>query len=293
MNISMKGFLLVFLFCPLFVFGQEKWSIKVIDANTKAVILNANLSINKIDYYPSDENGNIYFELTKVKKGDSLSVSCMGYLTVRFVVENTNLIPQELSLNPIVYQLDEVNVTNKKVKQKEFTMGTKAFSISEEFTHTNTKYGLYINNNEKLIGIIKEVRIRMRNGAESIDMPFKIRLFARKPNSKYPGDELMEEIIVTNFKRKSWFSLDVSYLNIRLPEDGFFIVFQTMPSEYYSKVRKKFHKWTVESVPGLAFTTFPKSVNKENYSVNGRGENSWVIRKNLEYQMHAKVLVNK
>lgn len=293
MNISMKGFLLVFLCCPLIVFGQEKRSIKVTDASTKVVILNANLSVNKTDYYPSDENGNIQFDITKVKKGDSLAISCMGYLTVKFVVESTNLIPQEVSLNPIVYQLNEVNVTNKKVKQKELTMGTKAFSISEEYTHANRKYGLYINNNEKLIGSIKEIRIHMRNGAKSIDMPFKIRLFARKPNSKYPGDELMEEIIVANLKRKSWFSMDISHLNIRLPEDGFFIVFQTMPSEYYSKVPKKAHGWTIARVPGLAFTTFPKSVNKENYSVNGTGENNWMIKKNLEYQMQAKVLVNK
>lgn len=291
MNIAMKGFLFAFLCFPLFVFGQEKWSISVLDATTKAVILNANLSINKTDYYPSDENGNIYFELTKVKKGDSLSVSCMGYLTVKFVVENTNLIPQEISLNPIVYQLNEVNVTNKKVKQKELTMGTKSFSISEEYTHANTKYALYVNNKEKLIGSIREVRIRMRNGAKSIDMPFKIRLFARKPNSKFPSDELMEEIIATNLKRKSWFSMDISHLNISLPEDGFFIVFQTMPSEYYSKVPKTAHGWTIERVPGLAFTTFPKSVNKENYSLSGVGEKNWAIRKNMEYQMQAKVLV--
>ncbi|KQB99237.1 hypothetical protein [Pedobacter sp. Hv1] len=288
----MKGFLLVFLYCPLFIFGQEKRSIKVTDASTKAVILNANLSINKADYYPSDENGNIQFDITKVKKGDSLSVSCMGYLTVKFVVENTSLLPQEVSLNPIVYELNEVNVTNKNVKQKELTLGTKAFSISQEFTHASTKYGLYINNNEKLIGIIKEIRIHMRNGAKSIDMPFKIRLFARKPNSKYPGDELMDEIIAANLKGKSWFSIDISHLNIRLPEDGFFIVFQTMPSEYYSKVPKKAHGWTIARVPGLAFTSFPKSVNKDNYSVIGIGENNWMSKKNLEYQMQATVLVN-
>lgn len=293
MDISTKQFLSVILFFPLFVFGQDKLSIKVIDAHTKAIIPNANLSINKVNYYPSDEIGNVQFDAGKMKKGDSLYISCIGYSTTKFLFERIDLVPKEINLNPVIYQLSEVNVTNEKVKQKEVILGTRAFSISEEFTHADRQYALYINNKEKLTGKIKEIRIHMRNGAKSIDMPFKIRLFERKPNSKFPGKELMEEIIAENLKRKSWFSIDVSHLNINLPEDGFFIGFQTLPSEYYSRVPKKVHGWNVNRLPGLAFTSFPKSINRGNYSIISIGENRWSVKKDFEYQMQAKVLVNK
>lgn len=292
MGLLIKKFLFVFIFFPLTIRGQEKLTIKITDADTKAIISNANLSISRVSYFPSDTAGNIQFDISKIKKGDTLYISCISYSTFKVVFESKDLLPKVINLNPVVYQLDEVNVANTK-KRKEITVGTKAFSISEEFTHADRQYGLYINNKEKLIGVIKEIRIHMWNGTNSIDMPFKIRLFERKQNSKFPGNELMEEIIAENNKRKAWFAIDVSNLNIHIPGNGFFIIFQTLPSEYYSKIPAKKHKWIVSRVPGLAFTTFPKSYNKENYSIIGSGQNKWLIKKNIEYQMQAKVLINK
>ena len=217
-------------------------------------------------------------------------ISCIGYLSVKLVYDKAILLPREIVLSPLNYQLKEVNIFSSSIKSKEITVGTKAFSISEHFTRPNTKYALYINNNERLSGSIKELRIHMRNGAKDIDMPFKIKLFSRKPNTKLPDKELIEEIITCNLKRKSWFMLNVSHLGIRLPKDGFFIVFETMPNEYYSKLQTKIHGWIVSRVPGIAFTTFKKDQNKNNYSlISTAGD--WIATAN-ELQMQAKILLD-
>ena len=68
MNLFVRCFLYITIIAPLFVFGLESIAIKITDSISKGIIANANLSINKLVYYPSNENGIINFDLNNISE---------------------------------------------------------------------------------------------------------------------------------------------------------------------------------------------------------------------------------
>ena len=173
---------------------------------------------------------------------------------------------------------------------KEAIIGTKAFSVSAARLRYNSSFGFYINNNDKKLGYIKELIIGMSNRYKGIEMPFKLKLYKKTANELFPKEELMEPMVVQNTKKKKWFSIDISYLGIKLPEDGFFIVFEVLGKAYYNDKTVKVFGFVAEELPSLGCTTFPKSINKENYSIIKLDNKKWFLEKNTEYQFQAKII---
>ncbi|WP_293299553.1 hypothetical protein [Pedobacter sp. UBA4863] len=130
----------------------------------------------------------------------------------------------------------------------------------------------------------------MFDRADGIEMPFRLRLYKKESGETFPRLELMEPMIVQNVKKKRWFTVDISYLGIRLPEEGFFIVVEILGKEYYSGKLVKSFGWYVNQIPNFGATTFPKAYNKDNYSIIKRDNKKWILYKNDEYQLQAKII---
>lgn len=267
------------------------WQPKVVETNTQTALETANISINKQIDFPVDNNGHANISLNKVNEGDSIYVSCMGYQTAIIYVANKQDLPKIVTLTSIRYDLNEVVISKNAKKPKETTIGTQAFSISSVGLNYNSSYGLYINNNEQKAGYIKEIGIRMFDRSNGIEMPFKLRLYRKTGDEKFPKEELMAPIILQNLKKKRWFNINISHLAIRLPENGFFIVVEILGKEYYSdKMVRSFGQY-VKELPNFGFTTFPKSVNKDNYSIIKLNNNAnWFLNRSVEYQLQAKII---
>lgn len=271
------------------------WQPKIFDLSTAIPLETANISINRKVDYPINGNGSAKIALNQINEGDSIFVTCMGYNSLILYINNKNDLPPILKLTPTSYTLNEVEISKSKNKLKEEIIGTKAFSISTVRLNYNSSYGLYINNKEKNTGYIKELIIRMFDRYKGIDMPFKLRLYKKSANEQFPINELMEPMVVQNTKKKKWFSIDISHLSIKLPEEGFFIVFETLGKEYYNDKTVKVFGSVSAELPSFGFTTFPKNINQENYSIIKLDNKKWLLHNKItEYQFQAKIfLINE
>mgnify|MGYP003582430493 CR=1 FL=1 len=287
-------FIFVFIISFGDAFAQNDyvyWQPKIIDLSTSAHLETANISINRKTDYPINTQGTANIPLGKINEGDSIFISCMGYKTFIFQVQNKKDILNTIELTPVSYDLKEVEISKRKNKFKETIIGTKAFSISTVSLRYNSSYGFYINNNDRNSAYIKEVSIRMFDRYNGIDMPFKLRLYKKTPNEPFPKEELVEPMVVQNTKKKKWFSIDISHLAIKLPENGFFIVFEVLGKEYYNDKKVKVFGTLADELPSFGFTTFPKDINKENYSIIKLDDKKWFLNsKNTEYQFQAKIV---
>jgi|GEM_PF-2834432 len=272
--------------------NQAFWQPKIVDANSSSALETANISINRKTDYPISTEGLAKIPLSEINEGDSIFVSCMGYQTSKLHILSKSNLSNIIKLNPISYNLEEVKIVKNNKRLKEITIGTQAFSISTVRLRYNSSFGLYINNNDKKLGYIKELMIRMFDRYKGIEMPFKLRLYKKTANDLFPIEELMEPMVVQNTKKKKWFNIDISHLGIKLPEDGFFIIFEVLGKEYYNDKTVKVFGTIAEELPSFGFTTFPKSVNKENYSIIKLDNKKWFLNnKNTEYQFQAKLLL--
>lgn len=280
---------------PFFAIAQQLnnivWQPKIVDASSSGTLETANISINRKIDYPISNQGLASIPLSEINDGDSIFISCIGYQTSKLFVQDKNKLSDIIKMVPISYGLKEVEISKSKSRLKETIIGTKAFSISATRLRYTSSYGFYINNNDKKVGYIKELIIGMSDRYNGIEMPFKLRLYKKINNELFPKEELMEPMVVQNTKKKKWLGLDISHLGIRLPEEGFFIVFEVLNKEYYSGKAIKRFGVIAEELPSLSCTTFPKSVNRENYSIVKLDNKKWFLDKNTEHQFQAKILL--
>ncbi|WP_293299552.1 hypothetical protein [Pedobacter sp. UBA4863] len=129
------------------------WKPKIIDFTTGTPLETANISINKKVDYPIGNNGLANIPLNKINEGDSIFVSCMGYQTSSFYVQNKKNLRNTIELTPVSYGLKEVEISKSKNKFKEITVGTQAFTITSVGVYYNSSFGLYINNKDKKNGL--------------------------------------------------------------------------------------------------------------------------------------------
>lgn len=292
----------LFIIIPLFFLffccsaqsnGTDKWSPVVIDKQTLKPVSNATLAVNRKDYYPVSEEGKGEIPFVGINRGDTLYVSSLGYKTLKLSVIDKYQLPQRLELEPMTYELAEVVVKKEGLAATEEMVGANpSAKKSNLFVSTKTKYVQFINNNAKRSGYIKEVLIRMHNLARAIKMPFRLRLYDRKPGDRYPGNELMDEMIVRNEQGKEWFVIDLSKFAIKLPENGFFVVFETLPAAYYSNKLLSVGPWPQGRLPGICTTLKKTDMNTDNYSMERTNFPDWQNVSNAyEFQIRAKLLL--
>jgi hypothetical protein len=171
-------------------------------------------------------------------------------------------------------------MVSSKQKENLFLGNIKSPHILNKGRLTNfeTKYALYVPNQNKVKGIIKNLIFNVGDVADGIEMPFKANVYLKSNNSKFPRTEMIrDDIIVTNPQRKRRIVIDISKYNIEIPENGFFIIAETLTPEFYKQEEVRLHNRYFNKLP--AFKKVTSKNMKGHYSLwlNKKTYNSWII----------------
>ena len=216
----MKTIFLLILMVPLLMNGQ-RLRISVVDEHNKAlpyssVIWNKDLGL------VTDSSGNV--EIPDISLIDSLVVQSLGYEQKVF---HRSAIPVTghllVILKPKVIELSEVTVW-KAFDYAEFgvTVKKEGFIFFKHNTCTNFQIAVKISG-YKIPAKLDNVSVFISRSSES-DLPFRIRIYEIKEDG-LPGEDLLNEnIIVTNYKKGKWNTIDLSAYSFgKLPDSVFFV----------------------------------------------------------------------
>jgi hypothetical protein len=275
-----------FSFLHLSIFAQNKQiSVTVKDYTTNKNIEWASLSINKKYFLSANEEGKITLDNIQVIETDSITISAVGYISKTYIFKQ---LKEETS---IIYLLLDVQVLNEVVvnpnnrKPERVVLGIvhKFFSIGTILTNFNNKYAQYIPNKDGLNCQIKELEFALGDNQNGIDQPFRVNIYTRNKKTNFPLDELInDDLIVRNYDKSQRFKVDVSKYNITTPEDGFFIVAETLNKEYYSKKVVNKYKISFNRLPSFK-VKFTKEPNGEFYNLIKDKSLEWYKNNKLGY----------
>jgi hypothetical protein len=223
--------ILVFLvFQTLPGFSQVNHRMVVSDAVTRKGIPYATIKVvNKPDGTYADESGR--FEV-KILARDSLLVTCVGY-------QSKTVMPQQdtIFLDPVVVNLGEVKVRNKK--PKEYAVGlaeSKREGTLFLCGHVNVENSLMIRIPDSFTYYrIKGVKFnaRHRNGIS----PVRLHIYAQGKDGM-PDKELLPRDVIINKHLKSNGIIDLSHFNLIVNNRILFVGME----EILSKTKFNYYK---------------------------------------------------
>ncbi len=232
--------LLSLIFLSLFTIQIQAQSThlqgSIVDAQTDKPIPSATLSVaSKNFFYPTDDSGKFTIDENKLNGADTLSVSCIGYQTQKFLVKDiaANAI---VKLSPATMMLSEVKVGFKLIK-----VGSRVRSgFGKASLLPGMQLAMFMEGSNNHSGTIKSVGYYLSNGSNILykghgdaTAPFRVRIFAVDTNGT-PGKELTKDIIIASAKKNNeWFDVDLSAYQIESPESGFFVAFALLDESYY------------------------------------------------------------
>ncbi|MCO4293279.1 carboxypeptidase-like regulatory domain-containing protein [Solitalea sp. MAHUQ-68] len=198
---------------------------------------NATLTISNTKLiYSANKNGEFTLSIPEKNKVDSLVITSLGYKAKTISIKEMLKTPfTTVKLKSAYLQLDDI-VVNAKKAQKIYLGSEKKSSFGKYCPFPELQHAFYIPNNNNTTGIIRSVRFFIReceNGV--IDAPFRVRLYGKADMRDFPGPELIQDAIIARAqKNNEWLSVDISQYNVEVPYDGFFVVLEILPLQYYS-----------------------------------------------------------
>lgn len=185
----------------------------------------------------ADSTGEFEIEDT-FSLNDSLTISCVGYFQKKFTLS------EAFKLKSFTLQEKTINLPEILVKKREaitLLKGSQSNSSKEILLSSikdNYEVALYIPNNEKVEGIIKNVGFYITKHGKP-KTPFRVRIYTM--NDKPTDDLLNTNTIITAKKGGKWLVLDVSQYNISIPENGFIVSMEYL----FSNNKKYIHEFTI------------------------------------------------
>lgn len=279
--------LLLLLSLSNFCFSQQKtdqntWQLTIVDGNTMKGIDKATLSLNKKQYYISDNKGAISISKELTHKENNIIISCIGYRSANITITN-NEYPDTIRLSSSVVLLNEVVINPSKSIEMTVETSKKKKHNFQRVTGPDESYIQFIPNDRKIRGTITSVQYSINDVLHGIEMPFRVRLFTKMKDSLTIDKELTSDsIIIYNPQRKTLINVDVSKYNIQMPETGVLVVFELMPRSYYSKDSTLWEGQKMVKTPGIDMITknyanidYDK-INKETpYGMVGPSADRW------------------
>lgn len=202
--------------------------------NVKGIIKSQNLNevlpyvnigvINKGVGTVTSENGQFELSILKHYDSDSLKISMIGYTSQTFLVKN---FITKIKANNIIYleerfeQLDEVILTNKKMRTKILGNRTRSKMISDGFDsdRLGSEAGIIIK--------VKKRSTRIKKFTASIaksehkELKFRLNFYNLK--NGMPNEIILKEnIIITSTIKKGLLEVDLEEYDI-VVEDDFFV----------------------------------------------------------------------
>jgi len=228
----MKAVFLLILLDSQLVNGQRLTISVVDDHNTplpySSVIWNKDLGL------VTDSSGNVV--VPDVSLIDSLVIQSLGYeqkIFYRSEIPTTGDLV--VKLKPRIIELSEV-VVWKASDYAEFgvTVKKEGFIFFKHNTCTNFQIAVKISG-YKSPAKLDNVSVFI-SGSSEVDLPFRIRIYKMKQDGM-PGEDLLNEnIIVTNYKKGKWNTIDLSSYSFgKLPDSGFFVSMELLCDDLNKK----------------------------------------------------------
>lgn len=191
------------------------------------------------------ENGAFKLSDTTIQKGDTLTISFLGYETKNIQLQSlgNNYQLGIIQLKSIANQLPTltVNPANKLVTVGNFEREgfKKASFIYGKKRTFQCQKAIFIPNNKKYIGTIETVSFWVTKWTNP-KTPFRVRIYAADENGQATEDLLLESVIAQGLKRRKknrWVEVDLSKYQIEIPENGFFVAM-----EWLYRAEKKYNR---------------------------------------------------
>jgi hypothetical protein len=107
-----------------------------------------------------------------------------------------------------------------------------------------------------------------------IDAPFRVRLLYKDESHDYPGKELLKDAIIGHaVKNGAWVTVDVTQYNLEVPWDGFFVVLEILPIQYYSGMVTKTQ--TTDNDKKIELEHYPAPAIGYNKRIESQPIDSW------------------
>jgi hypothetical protein len=232
----MKKIICFLLLFPVVTTAQLKLAGKILDATTKQAVSYVNIENFRTQLgAQSNQNGLFEFDFSKGKQTDTLKISCVGYADkyITNLQSNEHLVYE---LVPLVFQLNEVKVTNKKPTEIEVGIvnktGRNVVFFNKLIQRPGTQQAVYMKNAVGKVGYIKTVFFYLGN--DMFDAPFRIRIY--ESENGLPGKDLLNKSVEFAAKKKNaWNELDISSYSLLVPDDGFFVSVEWIANDKYRK----------------------------------------------------------
>ncbi len=270
-----KLLIIIILLISNLGFGQLK--AVIIDSETKERIPLVNIWVeNENIGTTSNEKGEFYLEINHSK---IIVFSAIGFETKKI---KSGSIKKLVKLKPIITELDEVIITSKK-RNKNLTIGQfKKSKINHYFACGTTPWisarHYEYKGNYKKTPFLEKIKILTKSKIK--DSKFNIRLYSVNQNGEPENYIYDKNIIGIAKKGKKITEIDVSKLNIKFPESGFFIAFEWLIIEnnkyefnYTTKGSKKKHI-SIHYAPKIGVVPTEKNENSWRFN-QGKWRKMW------------------
>lgn len=253
-------YLIILLFFPFNLFGQNSFEGKVVNAKSKEIIPFATIGLIKENIGTNaNENGKFTLLSQGIKENDTLIISCVGYSTQKLPIDKINKIGLVIELTEQVTILNEVVVKNKTSWTTEtlndFSKCGNSFITSSGY-QTQLAQHFEVKEENSILTEIKICRmaIALIDNEKTI---FRIRIYNIDTITKSPSTDLCDEIIEVKTKRKV-ININLAKYKIRIPSKDFFVAVEWLKIPYNeSKSKMKDNGKEVEHItyrPSIGWT---------------------------------------
>lgn len=233
----MKKIIYLLLLFSVLATAQIKLAGKVLDANTKQPIAYVNIENFRVQVgTQTNQNGIFELNLLNGKQTDTIKISCVGYADkyITRLQSNEQLVYELL---PLVFQLNEVKVSNKKPREIEVGIvkktGRNVVFFNKLIQRLGTQQAVYMKNVESKVAYIKTVFFYL--GDEMFDAPFRVRVY--ESENGLPGKDLLNKSVEFSANKKNaWNELDISTYSLLVPENGFFVSVEWIANDSYKAI---------------------------------------------------------
>lgn len=211
----------IFLLCILGycqIINAQKLPLKVLS-------LKDSLAIEKVNVFVDDKfigETNAHGELTVKISFNKIRLTHVSYELLE--VDSLALRMKSLVyLRPSQYELNEVVIGKERDK-----------NYSSVNFGWNDKAATFIPFEDK--GIIKKIKFRVRDysGVKGLKyLPFKANIYTVGDDGRPAAPLIENDLLVENKEGKNWAGADVTNYNIKVPEEGLFLVFIIPEREFY------------------------------------------------------------
>tara|TARA_R110000744_G_scaffold295438_2_gene405491 strand:+ start:1312 stop:2211 length:900 start_codon:yes stop_codon:yes gene_type:complete len=230
----MKLLYFLFIFCTINSFGQESRTFNIKNIVDSISVEDAYILLDGKISAISDSSGKFSIESGTYSQ---LQISHIGYksLFISIIQIEDN---KTFFLKPNRYQLDEVVVTNRKVKDTilpSLSRTTKKVRVKSWSSNENTLYATFVPNMNGVNAVINKIIVEPGKGQYGDPnkqfIPFKVNLFYMNAIDSLPKDKVLSQSILA-FKDKTmkqkYVTVDISEFEIDFPSTGIFVVVETL-----------------------------------------------------------------